>query len=184
MISKKTMQHFFPALLIALLSAGSVVVWASPPDGHDNIEEAAGEADWPDPDEVAVSASLSVSTRQSAGQGATMDPTLVGTAVVEGGASFAVFQLPGGTRFVREGGEIAGGLHLVQVLRNRVDVERNGVRDEIFMDWDQEGSMPQDRPTLARAAIQGGAESPWGSHRDKVEYRREMMARHRGQQLQ
>jgi hypothetical protein len=73
-----------------------------------------------------------------------IDGELVGTAVVEGGISYALFQSANGTRMVREGDEIAGGVRLVQVRKNRIDVERNGVHEEIRLGY-SEGSRRQFR---------------------------------------
>ena len=56
---------------------------------------------------------------------------LIGTAVVEGGVSFAVFQQGAKSVLVREGNEIVEGLRLVQVSWNLIDVERDGVRHQI-----------------------------------------------------
>ena len=76
---------------------------------------------------------------------------LVGTAVVEGGPCLAMFELAGGTRFVRDGDEIVSGLRLVQVRMNRIDVERNGVHDKLRLGW-SEGNRQQDRPGSIRGS--------------------------------
>ena len=49
----------------------------------------------------------------------------------KGGISYAVFQSGSSARLVREGDEISIGVLLVQVKMSRIDVERNGVREEI-----------------------------------------------------
>jgi hypothetical protein len=74
-----------------------------------------------------------------------VDGELIGTAVVDGGTSYAMFQSANGTRLVREGDEIASGVRLVQVRRNRIDVERNGVKQEVRIGW-SEGIGQQVRP--------------------------------------
>jgi hypothetical protein len=61
----------------------------------------------------------------------TLQVTLVGTAVVEGGPSFAVFEGAKGSRLVREGEEIAPGVLLLQVDWSSVEVGRGGIRQEI-----------------------------------------------------
>jgi hypothetical protein len=65
------------------------------------------------------------------GPGIVLDVMLVGTAVVEGGPSFAVFEGAKGSRLVREGEEIVPGVRLLQVDWNWVDVQRGGIRQEI-----------------------------------------------------
>ncbi|MGE5841836.1 MAG: hypothetical protein ACM335_06130 [Deltaproteobacteria bacterium] len=74
-----------------------------------------------------------------------MDAELVGTAVVEGGSSCAVFQLAGATRLVREGQEITSGVRLVKIRLNRIEVECNGIREEIRLGH-SEGARRQFRP--------------------------------------
>jgi hypothetical protein len=80
-----------------------------------------------------------------------MDAELIGTVVVEGGTSYAMFQSANGTQLVREGDEIASGMRLVQVRRNRVDVESNGIQQEIRLGW-SEGVGQQVRSGLTRVA--------------------------------
>ena len=95
----------------------------------------------------------------------------------------ALFELAGGSRFVRDEDELVSGLRLVQFRMNRIDVERNGVHEELRLGW-SEGNRQQDRPVWMRgASTQGGLESLWGSNKEKVQYRREMLARHRSQNL-
>jgi len=120
MASKKAMKCIVLAILIALVAAGGLMAWASPPEETDEVDEAA-----------AASTALPASTPRTRDPRIAMDAELIGTAVVEGGTSFAVFQSASGTRFVREGDEIASGVRLVQVRRNRIDVERDGVHEEI-----------------------------------------------------
>jgi hypothetical protein len=83
---------------------------------------------------------------------------LIGTAVLERGPSIAVLQLTTGTRYVREGDEIVSGVRLVKVWRNRIDVERAGVHQEIRQ-GSNEGPSYQARPgsgSTREGSIQGG----------------------------
>ena len=131
MKSKKTMKWIVIAILVALAAAGSLMAWATPPDGKDGVEQAAPEPAASNSGGVPGSVSAPASAPRARVSRIAMDAELVGTAVVEGGTSFAVFQSASGTKFVREGDEIASGVRLVQVRRNRIDVERNGVHEEI-----------------------------------------------------
>ena len=140
--NKKT-SWIFVAILIALLAAGGSMAWAAPPDGKDGANQTAAGPAVSNSSGVVAPVSARATT-SGAVQRITMDTELIGTAVVEGGTSYAVFQSAKGTRLVREGDEIAGGVRLVQIRRNRIDVERNGVREEIRLGW-SEGTRQQVR---------------------------------------
>jgi len=127
----KTTKWIFSTILIGLVAAGGLIAWASPPDAADEVDIASPEpvgsgAKW-GAAPVAVPAPIP--------RGPTpqikFDARLIGTAVVEGAPSIAFLQLTNGTRFVREGEEIVAGVRLVKVWRNRIDVERAGVHQEI-----------------------------------------------------
>jgi len=141
MMSKKKMLGLVAATLVALTAAGGLMVWAAPPDGKDGVEQTAPEAAGANlsgvPSAMPMPAPRAV-------QRNSMDGELTGTVVVEGGTSYAMFQSANGTRLVREGDEISSGVRLVQVKRNRIDVERNGVREEIRIGW-SEGTRQQVR---------------------------------------
>jgi len=118
------------AILVAVAAAGGLMACASPPGGKDGVEPPAAEPAGANPGEVVVPVSVPASIPRAV-QRVAIDGELIGTVVVEGGTSIAVFQSASGTKFVREGDEIASGVRLVQVRRNRIDVERNGVHEEI-----------------------------------------------------
>ena len=143
MTSNKRMKWTVLAILIALVAAGGLTAWAAPSDGNGGAEQTAVEPAASNSGGVAASVSVPVSTARAV-QRIGMDGELIGTVVVEGGTSYAMFQSANGTRLVREGDEIAGGMRLVQVRRNRIDVERNGVREEIRIGW-SEGAGQQVR---------------------------------------
>ena len=143
MTSNKRMKWTVLAILIALVAAGGLMAWAAPPDGKDGANQTTPEPSVSKSGGVAASVSVPVSTARSV-QRIGMDGELIGTVVVEGGTSYAMFQSANGTRLVREGDEIAGGMRLVQVRRNRIDVESNGVREEIRIGW-SEGAGQQVR---------------------------------------
>ena len=129
---KKRTNWTLVAVLIAFLAAGGLEAWAAPPDSKDGAEQPA-----------AVVAPVSVpDSITRAVQRNSVDGELTGTVVVEGGISYAMFQSGNETRLVREGDEIASGVRLVQVKRNRIDVERNGVHEEIRLGW-SEGTRQQ-----------------------------------------
>jgi len=145
MKSKKTMEWFVLAVLIALAAAGGLTAWALPPGGKDSVEPPAAEPAGSYSGGVAGSVSVPASAPRAAVSRIAMDAELVGTAVVEGGTSYAMFQSANGTRLVREGDEIASGVRLVQVRKNRIDVESNGAREEIRLGY-SEGARQQFRP--------------------------------------
>jgi hypothetical protein len=121
------------------------MAWAAaPPDGKDGVEQTVAEPARSNSGGVAASATVPAATPHAVLRVA-MDGELVGTAVIEGGTSYAMFQTAKGTRLVREGDEIASGVRLVQVRRSRIDVERNGVHEEIRLGY-SEGARQQFRP--------------------------------------
>ena len=142
MTSKKKMIGLVAATLVALTAAGGLMVWAAPPDGKDGVEQTAPESAGSN--SGGVTASMPMSTPRAVPRNS-MDAELIGTAVVEGGTSYAVFQSASGTRLVREGDDIVSGVRLVQIWKNRIDVERNGVQQEIRLGW-SEGIRQQFRP--------------------------------------
>lgn len=66
-----------------------------------------------------------------AGPRITMDAELIGTIVVDGGRSYAVFELKTGQKLVRMGEEIISGVRLLEVRRNQIEIARGGVSQEI-----------------------------------------------------
>ena len=144
MKSNKKMIRIAVATLVALVAVGGfLMAWAAPPDGKDGVEQTAPDPAGTNPGGVVVPVSVPASAPRAPGN--SMDGELTGTVVVEGGTSYAMFQSAKGTRLVREGDEITSGMRLVQVRRNRIDVERNGVREEIRLGW-SEGVGQQVRP--------------------------------------
>jgi hypothetical protein len=141
---KKTVKWIVMAVMVAVAAAGGLMAWAASPDGKGGIEQTVAEPARSNSGGVGASASVPASTPRAV-QRIAMDAELVGTAVVEGGTSYAMFQTADGTRLVREGDEIAIGVRLVQVRRNRIDVERNGVHEEIRLGY-SEGARQQFRP--------------------------------------
>ena len=121
----KTLIIFFAtAFLIALTATKGPEAWTSPSDAADDqeasIDVPSGSDLWGDD--------------QFESEPATdLNPILIGTAVVEGGSSYAVFQSGGRSVLVREGDEIIEGLLLVYVGWGEIDVERDGVIDEILI---------------------------------------------------
>lgn len=127
MSTKLTVQWMFVALLIGLAAGGALTASAAAPDDPDDADvESAAPAPDPAPGRGAAAAAPEPVPWQR-NPLAGLDVRLIGTAVVDGGASMAILQLPTETRFVREGGEIVPGMRLVKVWRNRIDVERAGV---------------------------------------------------------
>ena len=133
MSTKLTVQWMFVALLIGLAAGGALTASAAAPDDPDDAEvESAAPAPAPDPVPgrgAAAAAPEPVPWQRNPLAG--LDVRLIGTAVVDGGASMAILQLPTETRFVREGDEIVPGMRLVKVWRNRIDVERAGVLQDM-----------------------------------------------------
>ena len=143
MKSKKKMIWIAVAILVALVAAGGLMAWAAPPDSRDGAEQPAAEPAGAHPGGMVVPVSVPASIPRAV-QRNSVDGELTGTVVVEGGTSYAMFQTANGARLVREGEEIASGVRLVQVKRNRIDVERNGVHEEIRLGW-SEGTRQQFR---------------------------------------
>jgi hypothetical protein len=129
MSTKLIVQWMFVALLIGLAPGGTLTASAAAPDDSDDADvESAAPAPGPDP--VLGSSAAAAAPAPAPWQRnplAGLDVRLIGTAVVDGGASMAILQLPTETRFVREGDEIVPGMRLAKVWRNRIDVERAGV---------------------------------------------------------
>jgi hypothetical protein len=143
---------FFIAALIGLVAAGGLIAWASPPEAADEVDMASPENAGPDSRGDTASVSVPAPLPRGPNPQVNFDARLIGTAVVEGGPSIAFLQLATGARSVREGDEIVAGVRLVKVWRNRIDVERAGVHQEIRPG---PGEVPADRvgpismPTLA-----------------------------------
>ena len=136
-MSNKKIKWIGVATLAALVVAGGLMAWAAPPEGKDSVEQAAPEPAGSDSGGVSGSVSVPASALRTRAPQIAMDAELVGTAVVEGGTSYAMFQSASGTRLVKEGEEIVSGVRLVQIRRNRIDVERNGVHEEIRLGYSQ-----------------------------------------------
>ena len=135
---QKTLKLFLIASLIGLFAAEGLIAWASPPDATDEVDKASAETAGSNPGGAAASVTVPASIPRTPGPRIDIDALLIGTAVVEGGPSYALLQLTTGTRFVREGDEIVAGMRLVKVWRNRIDVERAGVRQDIRQASNQE----------------------------------------------
>ena len=144
-MSKKKMIWIVMAILAAVVAAGGLMAWAAPPDVKEGAEQAAPEPAGSYSGVVSGSVSVPASAPRTRAPQIAMDAELVGTAVIEGGTSYAMFQSASGTRLLREGEEIVSGVRLVQIRRNRIDVERNGVHEEIRLGWSQ-GARQQVRP--------------------------------------
>ncbi|HSW49547.1 MAG TPA: hypothetical protein VLH09_05195 [Bryobacteraceae bacterium] len=159
MTPKKNVKWMLVALLIGFAAAGALTASASAPDDADDAEvEPAAAVPGPVPGGAAAAPAPVPWQRNLLAE---MDVRLIGTAVVDGGASMAVLQLPGGPRFVREGDEISPGVRLVKVWRNRIDVERAGVVQDMRARQSSSG------PVAAEAAlVQAGAapERLWETH--------------------
>jgi hypothetical protein len=145
MKSNKKMKWIVVAILVAVAAAGGLMAWAAPPDSADDVEQTAAEPAGSNVRVGAPTVSVPASAPRAAVSPIAMDAELVGTAVIEGGTSYAMFQSAKGTRLVREGDEIASGVRLIQVRRNRIDVERNGVHEEMRLGH-SEGARQQFRP--------------------------------------
>jgi hypothetical protein len=143
-MTSKKMILVVMSILLGVAAAGGWMAWAAPPDSKDGAEQPAAEPAAANPAAVVAPVSVPDSITRAVQRNA-KDGELIGTAVVEGGTSYALFQSANGTRLVREGDEIASGVRLVQVRRNRIDVERNGVKQEVRIGW-SEGIGQQVRP--------------------------------------
>ena len=159
MTSKKIVKWIVLAVLVSVGAAGGLMAWAAPPDSKDGANQTTAESAASNSGGVAAPVSLPASTPRAVPRIA-MDAELIGTVVVEGGTSYAMFQSGSRSRLVREGEEIAGGVRLVLVRRNRIDVERNGVHEEIRLGSSQgvgqqvrSGSNPAGSGREARARL-------------------------------
>ncbi len=91
---------------------------------------------------------------------------LLGTAVVDGGTSFALVSAVNEIKLVREGEEVAPGARLAEVREDRIFVERGGRREEVLL-YPPEGAVAPvagrtgglARPVPARAAAEPTAET-------------------------
>ena len=119
-----------PHKKIALLIVAALLIGFPPGSAMMAATSAPDEADLePAGNEITAGASSSATAPLTLPASALLDfgMRLIGTAVVDGGSSVAVIQFSNGTRFVREGEEILTGMRLVKIRRDRVDVERAGV---------------------------------------------------------
>ena len=158
---QKTPKLFFIAALIGLVAAGGLIAWASPPEAADEVDLASPENAGPDSRGDTASVTVPAPLPRGPNPQVNFDARLIGTAVLEGGPSIAFLQLATGARSVREGDEIVAGIRLVKVWRNRIDVERAGVHQEI-----RPGSTegPQDQVPISpmRAeAVHGDVDRLW-----------------------
>jgi hypothetical protein len=145
MSRQKAIKLLLIAFLIRLVAEGALIAWASPPDATDEEEITPAEPSESGPWRSAASGAVPAANEN--------DANLIGTAVIEGGSSIAVLKLATGIRFVREGDEILPGLRLVKVARNRIDVERVGVLQDIRSRWDSE-------PVVGGQATRADVENP------------------------
>jgi Type II secretion system protein C len=176
--NKKT-KWIVVAILVALGAAGGLMVWAAPPDSKDGAEQSDAEPGVSNSGRVAASLSGPASITRATPR-ISVDAELIGTAVIEGGRSYAVFQMAEGARFVREGDEIVGGVRLVQVERNRVGVESNGIQQEIRL-GSSDGIQQQVRPGSIRGPVtETDVQRLWDYRREKVNSILEWVARHKG----
>ena len=158
---QKTPKLFFIAALIGLVAAGGLIAWASPPEAADEVDMASPEYAGSDSRGDTASVSVPAPLPRGPKPQVNFDARLIGTAVFEGGPSIAFLQLATGTRFVREGDEIVTGVRLVKVWRNRIDVERAGVHQEI-RPGSNEGPPDQVLPGPMRAeAVHGDVDRLW-----------------------
>jgi hypothetical protein len=158
MSTKLTVKWMIVALLIGLAAGGTLTASASAPDDTDDADvEPPASAPGFNPARGAAPAPASVPLQPD--MLIEFNVRLVGTAVIDGGASMAVLQLPSGTRFVREGDEIMAGMRLVKVWRNRIDVERAGVIQDMRA---RQGSGPPAGGEAVQARVE--PERLWESH--------------------
>jgi hypothetical protein len=144
MKSNKNSKWIAVGIVIAFVAAGGSMARAAPPGNQEVESQDVAEPAGSNSGGVVGTMPVRASTPRAV-QRYAMDVELIGTAVVEGGTSFALFQSASGTRLVREGDEIASGLRLVQVRRARTDVERNGIQQEIRL-GSSEGVRQQAQP--------------------------------------
>jgi len=160
MSPKKTIEWIVPAILIGLVAAGGLVAWASPPDATGEVGIASDAPAGHGPGRGAAFVAVPAPVPRMPDQQIDIGAKLIGTAVVGRGPSIAVLQLTTGSRYVREGDEIVAGIRLVKVWRDRIDVERNGVHEEIRIGSNQgvgqqvlSGSNPAGSGSEARARL-------------------------------
>jgi len=161
---QKTPKLFFIAALIGLVAAGGLIAWASPPEAADEVDMAPPEPAGSDARGEAGSVTVPASLPRGSNPQIDFDARLIGTAVVEGGSSIAFLQLVTGTRFVREGDEIVAGMRLVKVWRNRIDVERAGVHQEIRPGSTEEPRYQAYSGPMRAEAARGDVDRLWETH--------------------
>jgi len=156
------------------------MAWAAPSDGDDDASEVAPEPAGANlRGGIATAAPVRANTPREVPQIA-IDAELIGTAVVEGGSSLAVFQLTSGTRLVREGDEIANGVRLVEVRRNRIEVERDGIHQEIRLGSNEGIRQGVHTGSIRRAPTEVDTGGTRDFRRDKARLLQEWLAGHRG----
>ncbi len=175
-ISKITAKWIVLAILIAFVAAGGLIAWAAPPEDENDSQETAAKPTEVNP--VGTVAPVPVPTRGPIPRIA-VDAELIGTAVVEGGSSVAVFQLAAGTRVVREGDEITNGVRLAQVRRNRIDVERGGIHQEIRI-GSSVGIQQVGPDSVSGSSTRLSVNPAQEFARQKARLRQEWLARNRG----
>jgi hypothetical protein len=158
---QKTPKLFLIASLIGLFAAGGLIAWASPPEAADEVDIASPEPTGSGGKRGAAPAAVPAPTPRGSNPQVNFDVRLIGTAVVEGGPSIAFLQLTTGTRFVREGDEIVAGMRLVKVWRNRIDVERAGVHQEIRPGSIEEPRYEARSDSIRTEAARGDVDRLW-----------------------
>ncbi len=97
-----------------------------------------------------------------------LDVTLVATAVVEGGRSFALVQKGSEVRLVREGEDVVEGARLAKVLRDRIRVVRAGRTEEILLFRPGEKKKPPPRPARRPPVRTARAQNPSAPDADTI----------------
>jgi hypothetical protein len=161
MSPKKTMKWIFAAILIGLVSAGGLMVWASPPDATGEVGIAPAGPAGHGPGRGAAPVAVPAPVPRPPDQQIDIGAKLIGTAVLERGPSIAVLQLATGTRYVREGDEIVSGLRLVKVSRDRIKVERAGVHQEIRQGSNAEPQYQAHSGPMRGEPAQGDVDRLW-----------------------
>jgi hypothetical protein len=157
MSPKKTMRWMFAVALIGLAAEATTIEAASAPEA--NEEDGSSQDDYTVDDSsasqatAAAAATVSLPSNAPIGSGI----RLIGTAVVERGASIAVIQFPNGPRFVWEGEEITTGMRLVKVRRDAIDVERSGTLQAIRS---RQGAGPDAGGAAPQAPVAAAVEVP------------------------
>lgn len=93
--------------------------------------------------------------------------TLIGTAVVEGGRSFALIENRSELRLVREQDEVDVGAVLVAVLPDRIKVERGGTIQEFLLHPPEDASAPA-RSARTRAIARPAPSPPPDTSSDTI----------------